>query len=143
MTEEEAKRRFAEARVARLATVDRHHNPHLVPICFAVDSTTDTIYSAVDAKPKTTRDLKRLRNIAGNHHVTLIVDYYDDDWARVWWVRVDGMALVHDTGTDEHARGSMRLADKYDQYRDNPGFLGRMVVVRPEKWTSWAYSDSV
>lgn len=143
MTEDEAKRRFAEARVARLATVDRQHNPHLVPICFAVDPTTGTIYSAVDAKPKTTRDLKRLRNIAGNHHVTLLVDHYDDDWARVWWVRVDGMALVHDTGTDEHARGTMRLADKYAQYHDAPGLLGRMVVVRPERWTSWAYIDSV
>jgi PPOX class probable F420-dependent enzyme len=145
MTEEEAKRRFTQAKVARLATVDRQHNPHLVPVCFALDGDDggDTIYSAVDAKPKTTPDLKRLRNIAGNHHVTLLVDHYEDDWAKVWWVRVDGMAIVHDTGTEAHIRGGARLADKYAQYRQNPGSLGRIVVVQVRKWTSWAYSDSV
>jgi len=143
MTEDEAKRRFAQARVARLATVTASNEPHLVPICFAVDAATHTIYSAVDAKPKTTPDLKRLRNMEQNPNVTLIVDHYDDDWDSVWWVRLDGTAEIHDRGTDEHARGSARLADKYAQYRDNPDFLGRMVVVRPEKWTAWAYSDSV
>lgn len=140
MTEDEAKKRFAHARVARLATVDRHHNPHLVPICFAVDEATGAIYSAVDAKPKATRDLKRLRNIAGNHHVTLIVDHYEDDWTKVWWVRVDGTAIVHDTGTEAHSRGRGYLTDKYEQYRDAPDLLGRMVVVHAEKWTGWAYS---
>ena len=143
MTAEEAKRRFAQARVARLATVDRAGNPHLVPVCFAVDGTDTTIYSAVDAKPKASPDLKRLRNIAGHHHVTLLVDHYDDDWATVWWVRVDGTAIVHDTGTEAHDRGCRLLAAKYDQYADAPDLLGRMVVVKAEKWTSWAYSDPV
>ena len=150
MTTEEAMRRFVQARVARLATVDQNGRPHLVPICFAVDAATagavdavtagtidaiDTIYSAVDAKPKTTPDLKRLRNIEANPHVTLIVDQYDEDWAKVWWVRVDGTAEVHDT----HTRGRAALASKYEQYRD--AALGRVVVIRPSKWTAWAYTD--
>ena len=84
MKEEQARRRFAEARVARLATVTPANDPHLVPICFAVDAVQgDTIYSAVDAKPKSTPDLKRLRNIAANPSVTLLVDHYDDDWTNV------------------------------------------------------------
>jgi PPOX class probable F420-dependent enzyme len=139
MTEQEAKRRFAEARVARLATIDANNTPHLVPICFAVDQATDTIYSAVDAKPKTTPDLKRLRNIQQNPQVTLLVDHYTDDWAEVWWVRVDATAAVHDT----HEHGRELLAGKYPQYRDNSGVLGRIVVIDATKWTSWAYSDPV
>jgi PPOX class probable F420-dependent enzyme len=138
VTEDEARQRFAHARVARLATVSPANDPHLVPICFAVQG--DTIYSAVDAKPKTTPDLKRLRNIAGNPSVTLLVDYYDDDWTMVWWVRVDGNATVADGGP-ERDRGVEALAEKYEQYRDAASPLGRMVVVQATKWTSWAYTD--
>jgi PPOX class probable F420-dependent enzyme len=144
VTEQEAKRRFAEARVARLATVDRAGNPHLVPICFAVDTDNhndriDTIYSAVDAKPKTTPDLKRLRNIEHNPRVTLLVDHYEDDWTQVWWVRVDGTATVQETS--EHGR--QLLTQKYRQYAAAPESLGRIVVVEATKWTSWAYRDPV
>jgi PPOX class probable F420-dependent enzyme len=141
VTEDEARRRFTEARVARLATVDRAGDPHLVPICFAVEN--DTAYSAVDAKPKASPDLKRLRNIAGHHQVTLLVDHYEDDWERVWLVRLDGTAVVHDTGTATHDHGRRLLAAKYVQYRDAPGLLGRMVVIRATKWTGWAFADSV
>jgi PPOX class probable F420-dependent enzyme len=140
--EEEARRRFTEARVARLATTDTDGKPHLVPICFAVDEgdeANDTIYSAVDAKPKTTPDLKRLRNIEANPNVTLLVDHYDDDWATVWWVRADGTATVDDT----HQRAIELLAAKYPQYAEAPGHLGRIVVVEVRKWTSWAYTDPV
>jgi PPOX class probable F420-dependent enzyme len=135
VTEEEARRRFADARVARLATTDSNGNPHLVPVCFAVQN--GTIYSAVDAKPKTTPDLKRLRNIEGNPHVTLLVDHYEEDWAQVWWVRVDGTATVHDTDD----QGKAALAAKYTQYTDAQ--LGRIVTIQPTKWTSWAYTDPV
>jgi PPOX class probable F420-dependent enzyme len=138
VTNDEARARFSQARVARLATVDSKNNPHLVPICFAVDG--DTVYSAVDAKPKTTPDLKRLRNIAAHPDVTLLVDHYEDDWTMVWWVRVDGNATVADDGP-ERDRGVEALAGKYEQYRDAPANLGRMVVIRPTKWTSWAYTD--
>ena len=139
MTDDEARRRFAEAKVARLATVTNTGEPHLVPICFAIDGATDTIFSAVDAKPKTTPDLKRLRNIEANPNVTLLVDHYEDDWTNVWWVRADGRATVNDPGTPEHGRAL--LVDKYAQYRQNPDALGRIVVVQVQKWTSWAYAD--
>jgi PPOX class probable F420-dependent enzyme len=131
------KERFAAARVARLGTVDANGNPHLVPICFALDD--DTVYSAVDAKPKTTRDLKRLRNIEANANVTLLVDHYDDDWNRVWWIRVDGTAEVR----DRDDTGRKLLAAKYPQYGEAPDLLGRMVVVKVRRWTSWAYTDPV
>ncbi len=88
MTPGEARRRFASARVARLATADAGGRPHIVPIVFAVEG--DIIYSAVDHKPKRTTALRRLANMAENPFVALLVDYYDDDWSRLWWARADG-----------------------------------------------------
>ena len=88
----EARRRFAAAGVARLATVSPGGRPHLVPVTFAVDG--DVIYSAVDAKPKTTTRLARLRNIAAEPRVAMLADHYGPDWDRLWWVRADGAATV-------------------------------------------------
>jgi len=108
------RRRIADAKVARLATVGAGGKPHVVPITFAVDG--DTIYFAVDAKPKRTTDLKRLRNIAANPSVSVLVDHYEDDWARLWWVRVDGTARLLADGA-QAVRATDLLAARYPQYR--------------------------
>src|SRR2546428_13614885 len=108
------RRRIADAKVARLATVGAGGKPHVVPITFAVDG--DTIYFAVDAKPKRTTDLKRLRNIAANPEVAVLVDHYDEDWSRLWWVRVDGTARVVDDGTDADLAIPL-LVERAEQYR--------------------------
>src|SRR5215203_583524 len=83
----QARRRFAAARVARLATADVAGRPHIVPVTFAVDG--DIVYSAVDAKPKRRIALKRLANVAVNPAVALLVDHYADDWNELWWVRAE------------------------------------------------------
>ena len=107
MTPAEARARFAAARVARLATADAAGRPHLVPIAFAVAG--DTIYSAVDAKPKRTRALRRLANVRENPAVSLLVDHWDeDDWAALWWVRADGRGRVLDP-EDPEARRAVEL----------------------------------
>ena len=85
----------AGARVGRLATLtsartDRPARPHVVPCCFALVD--DTIYSAVDGKPKTTPALQRLANVRAHPQSCLLVDHYADDWTALWWVRVDGSA---------------------------------------------------
>src|SRR5438105_15079539 len=91
------RRRLEEAPVARLATVGAEGKPHVVPITFAVDA--DTVYFAVDAKPKRTRDLKRLCTIAANPAVSVLDDHSDQDCVRLWCVRVDGSAaFVEDRG---------------------------------------------
>jgi PPOX class probable F420-dependent enzyme len=102
--------RVAAARVARLATVTADGRPHVVPCCFALAA--DTVYSAVDAKPKTTLALRRLANVEANPAASLLVDHYDDDWSALWWVRLDGVARVV---ADQAERGSAvaRLAAKY------------------------------
>jgi PPOX class probable F420-dependent enzyme len=137
MTTEEARASFAAARVARLATAGRDGQPHLVPITFAVDG--DRIYTAVDHKPKTTRDLRRLRNIEENPRVSLLADHYAEDWATLWWVRVDGRAIIleEDMVLDRHLDA---LAARYEQYRQvRPE--GPVIVIEVDRWTGWAGSS--
>jgi PPOX class probable F420-dependent enzyme len=103
-----------EARVGRLATADADGRPLVVPICFAVDE--DALYSAVDDKPKRTRDLRRLRNVQENPRVSLVVDAWDEDWSRLCWVIVEATADVLTSGA-EFRRAIDLLRDKYPQYR--------------------------
>ena len=135
MDEAEARERFAAARVARMASVDADGHPHLVPIVFAVDG--DDVLSIVDAKPKRTPELKRLRNIAANPRVALLADEYDEDWQRLWWVRADGEARVEESGPARE-RAIELLRAKYEQYRtawSTP--VGAAVVVRVTRWRWW------
>ena len=128
------RRRIADAKVARLATVGAGGKPHVVPITFAVDG--DTIYFAVDAKPKRTTDLKRLRNIAANPSVSVLVDHYEDDWARLWWVRIDGTARVLADGA-QAAHATDLLAARYPQYRRaRPG--GPVVAISIDRISGWS-----
>jgi PPOX class probable F420-dependent enzyme len=109
--------RLTAARVARLATTDPDGRPHLVPIVFAVDG--DTLYSAVDHKPKRSRTLRRIENARARPDVTVLVDHYEEDWRRLWWIRVRGRARVLDDG-EERERALSLLAEKYEQYRSQP-----------------------
>jgi PPOX class probable F420-dependent enzyme len=126
-----ARARFDDARVARLATADDFGRPHLVPIVFAVEAA--VIHSAVDSKPKSSTALRRLANIGVNPQVSLLVDYYDDDWMHLWWARADGQARVHDDGSA--AIGP--LAARYRQYRDAPPD-GPFIVITVEHWSGWS-----
>ena len=126
--------RFANARVARLGTVDPTGRPHLVPVTFAVLG--NIVALAVDWKPKRTTELQRIRNIRANPAVALLVDEYDDaDWSRLWWVRVDGIAQVLE---DTAARTALleSLRDKYPQYRHAPpqGPVVRVDITGVRGW---------
>ena len=123
--------RVASARVGRLATVRPDGRPHLVPVCFAVVD--DEIVTAVDAKPQSTAALARLDNVRAHPEVALLVDHYDDDWDRLWWVRVDGVARVEDL---EH-RHTAALAAKYPQYAANPP-PGPLIVIVARRFTGWS-----
>lgn len=136
MVSELARERFAGARVARLATVTPDGRPHLVPITFAVEA--DTVWTAVDSKPKQSRSLQRLANISAHPTVSLLVDHYADDWSQLWWVRVDGMARQLDPGSAEETHGLRRLVAKYPQYRTSPP-AGPVVEVSLTGWCSWAW----
>ena len=128
--------RIATVRVARLATTGADLRPHIVPICFALDE--QTLYFAIDAKPKRTTNLKRLRNIAANPVVSILIDHYEEDWDRIWWVRLDGRARVV-TAVADAARALHLLEQRYAQYRAAvPG--GPVVAVANETITGWSAS---
>jgi PPOX class probable F420-dependent enzyme len=132
------RRRLAEARIARLATVGGDGRPHLVPICLAVAG--ETIFFAVDAKPKRTRDLQRLRNIAANPAVSVLVDHYEEDWSRLWWVRVDGTARKLDPGP-EADRALDLLVSRYPQYRQaRPA--GPLVAISIARISGWEAAEN-
>jgi PPOX class probable F420-dependent enzyme len=134
LTETEARNRLAGASVARLATTGANRQPHLVPVTFAVDG--DRVYIAIDHKPKATLNLRRLRNIRENPRVALLADHYEDDWERLWWVRLDGHARIIETGEDRQ-NPLDALAAKYTQYRQiRPE--GPVITIDARRWTGWA-----
>ena len=136
MTPEAARERFAAARVARLATADAEGRPHLVPMVFVLAG--ETIYSAVDAKPKRTDRLRRLANATANPHVALLADHYDDaDWTALWWVRADGVARVLAPEDEEAVRAVDRLVARYAQYREARPH-GPVLAVDVERWSGWS-----
>jgi PPOX class probable F420-dependent enzyme len=127
-----AEQRLAAARVGRLATVTPDGHPHVVPVCFVLHE--GRIFTAVDAKPKASRALARLENVRATGRASLLVDHYEDDWAKLWWVRVDGAAEVL-----ESHRAVDALAAKYPQYRaERPA--GPLIAIAPERWRSWVAS---
>ena len=136
LTEEAARDRLASVPVIHLATTEESGRPHLVVATFAVDG--DRIYTAVDAKPKSTRDLKRLRNIRADPRVAVLADRYDDDWSRLWWVRADATAeIIEDPGA--MARPIALLRERYRQYRDSPPG-GPVIAMTVDRWTGWSYA---
>ncbi|HEY5847052.1 MAG TPA: TIGR03668 family PPOX class F420-dependent oxidoreductase [Microlunatus sp.] len=132
MDEAELRRRFASSPVARLATVRPDGAPHLVPVVFALAG--DTVFTAVDAKPKRTRRLQRLVNVESEPRCSLLVDEYDDDWSQLWWVRADGVAAVLDPA--EARAGLSALVARHPQYTEAPP--GPLLAVRISHWTGWS-----
>ena len=125
--------RVAAAPVGRLATVTADGRPHLVPCCFALNG--ETAYSAVDHKPKSTRQLRRLTNLRANPNAALLVDHYVDDWSMLWWVRVDGIGRILEDGT-ELASSVALLVAKYSQYRREPP-AGPVIAIDVTSWRAW------
>jgi len=124
-------------RVARLATADGDGRPAVIPICYVFDG--EHFYSPIDEKPKQVapRQLKRVRNIETNPHIALVIDDYADDWSKLVYVLVTGLAMIIQPGTDEHERAVRLLRDKYWQY----GAMAideRMVVkITPTRIKHW------
>lgn len=105
-----------------------------MPFCFVLDG--DEVLSAVDAKPKSTRRLRRLDNVRGNPAVSVLVDHYEEEWSRLWWVRLDGRAEVLESGSRvDQALGL--LGRKYEQYRSAPP-AGPVLSIRVERWAAWS-----
>jgi PPOX class probable F420-dependent enzyme len=132
---EEIRRRAAAARVCRIATTDDRGDVHVVPLVFALDG--NTIYSSSDAGSLP----KRHRNLAHDARATVLIDVYDEDWSRVWWVRARGEGrVVADQPERERARGLLRA--KYPQFADalEGEGDGDVLAVDVDTWSGWAYA---
>ena len=129
--------RVEAARIARLGTIDADGRAHLVPIVFVLEG--DTLYTAVDAKPKRSRRLRRIENARERPDVTVLVDHYDENWRELWWVRLRGRARVLERGEEaEHAL--TLLAAKYDQYaHERPGMP--VLAIDVAEFRAWAASS--
>jgi PPOX class probable F420-dependent enzyme len=128
------KMRLSQTLVGRLATSGPDGRPHVVPICF--DTHQDTLYFAIDNKPKRTTNLKRLRNIAANPAVSVLVDHYEDDWTKLWWVRVDGTARIVKDEAEGH-RAIELLMKRYPQYSRTPP-VGPVVAISIDRISGWS-----
>jgi PPOX class probable F420-dependent enzyme len=123
-------------RVAHFATVDRDGQPLVIPICFAFDG--KEFFSPIDEKPKqiSPHQLKRLRNIAENPKVSLIVDRYNEDWQRLAYVLITGRAKILLRGT-RHRRAVLLLRKKYSQYERMAIQERPMIVIKPLRMRNW------
>ncbi len=134
MDDREMRARVADARVARLASLTPDGRLHLVPFCYALVG--ETLYSVVDDKPKRSHRLQRMRNIEATPDVCVLIDHYEDDWERVWWVRLRGRARVLEDG-EERGRALDALRERYAPYREDPP-SGPVMAVDVEEWRGWA-----
>jgi PPOX class probable F420-dependent enzyme len=136
MDESVMRSKVAEARVARVGTLDESGSIHLVPVVYVVDG--DTWYSPSDAGP---RPVKRLRNVLANPQTSILIDEYDEAWSRVWWVRLRGRGRMIESGA-EGERARRLLGAKYPQFADATAdsLAGPVMAVEIKQWTGWAYS---
>jgi len=133
----DVERRFlAHQRIAHLATADQRALPHVVPVCFAISG--HALYVTIDEKPKRgpVTALKRLRNIAENPAVAVLVDRYEEDWARLGWVMLRGHAEILREG-QEHQDAQALLRSRYPQLRAMQIATYPVIAVRIEQSTSW------
>lgn len=119
-----------DCRRAALSTSGEDGTIAAVPVCFAVAE--GRVIIAVDEKPKATKDLARIRNVRRDPRVTLLFDRWDEDWTRLAWVMVKGVAAI------EGSVDASSLLARYPQYRDDPP-AGPFLVVEPRliRWWSW------
>jgi PPOX class probable F420-dependent enzyme len=133
------RKKLKQARVARLATLDPKSGPHIVPICFVFDG--KAFYTAIDRKPKRVAPdrLVRMQNIRATSRVALLIDEYDEDWTRLWYVLIRGKAdLVPNSAHQERASAIRKLRAKYPQYAR--GMLAEdapIIRIIPDRTTGW------
>ena len=130
-----------DARVARLATVDSEDcKPHLVPVVFIFDG--KKYYIPLDEKAKRSKpeNLKRVKNIHANPNVALLIDEYNEDWKKIWFIMIQGNASLINNKENKQNRLIQRvhrlLYKKYPQYLDT-GIGKFCIMIQPQRIINW------
>ena len=125
--------------VARLATVAPDGRPHLVPVVFARAG--GRLWTPVDAKPKRDGELARVRHLRREPRAALLLDAYDEDWQRLWWLRIDGRAEIVE-GAVPPVVAALRA--KYPQYESLPVLRepATSIAIEEHARNSWAASPT-
>ena len=137
--------KLAEAPIGHLSTASRDGVPHVVPVCFALDQRVEDspIYVVLDGKPKRaalTR-LRRVRNILENPQVSLVVDHYEADWTKLWYILLAGTAELLEGEEDNQRRGAIDLLRrKYPQYREMDIDENPVIKITPGRTVAWSYT---
>ena len=134
LSEDESWERVTASRHGVFGTVHPERGVDLVPVVYAVGDDR-MIFIPVDTmKAKASTRLQRLENLRHDPRCTLLVDFYGDDWSRLWWVRLNGRG--REANVDETQRFTTLLADRYSQYAGGDGIVGG-VVLTPAAVTGW------
>ena len=139
--------RLTDTPVGHLSTAGKSDVPHVIPVCFALDSREDgaAIYIVLDQKPKRaalTR-LRRVRNILENPQVALVVDHYEADWTQLWYILLTGTAELLEQSTHEdgeRAHAIHLLRQKYPQYREMDIADNPVIKITPTRVAAWSYT---
>ena len=136
MLTDEQRSFLEQQRVAHFATIDTDGLPHVVPVCYSVLQSSG--YITLDKKPKRVAPMKlqRVRNLTANPKVALVIDHYDEDWAKLGWVLLRGKAEVLQHGA-EHHEAQCDLRRRYAQYRTMAIETLPVIAIRIERITSW------
>jgi PPOX class probable F420-dependent enzyme len=126
---------LSSARVGRLALLDERDLPRVLPVTFAVWE--GAVWSAIDRKPKRTAEPARVRRLRRRPEAALLVDRYDEDWSRLAWVMLEGVATILESGEERDAAAAL-LTEKYAQYK-TLSLDGRPIVrVEIERGSEWS-----
>ena len=141
-----------KARVARLATVDSTLKPHLIPVVFVYDDH-DHYYIPIDEKTKQRsctkpEKLKRVKNILVNPNVALLIDEYNEDWTKLYFVMIQGRAsLISNNNNNKKGqeqneplslleKAHKLLFEKYHQYQ-KIGIGKYVIMIYSQKVITW------
>jgi len=125
-------------RVAHLATIGEDNQPSVLPVVYAFDG--ERFLIPLDRKPKRVdvRQLRRVRDIAANPQVALVIDKYDEDWSQLAWLQIRGMAVLLESGAT-YEQALPLLENRYPQYLAIP-LTGRpLIAITPIEIRSWRW----
>jgi PPOX class probable F420-dependent enzyme len=125
--------------VARLATLGEDGRPELVPIVFAQSG--GALWSPIDGKAKRGVELARVRNLRRDTRVCLLLDHYDADWTKLWWLRIDGRGALVRADSAEARAVADALRAKYPEYASGRTrlFDGEPTLIRIEVEKSFGW----